>query len=275
MTYATVMVHLDHDRANDAQLRAAGRIAERFGAGVIGIAACELAPPTYFVTGPYAAMALEESRACLRKTLAGLEQQFRAALQPSVPQLEWRSELGFASRYVIDNARAADLVIVGAGGEDFPDPWSGLDRGQLLMEAGRPVLVVPPEAPRLDFENVLIAWKQTREARRAVLDALPLLQQAREVVVLEVIEGDEERAAARTSIKDVVEWLRRHKVSAFDQTSVSRQDAAQQIEQIAAKNGASLIVAGGYGHGRLREWAFGGVTRSLLYQGKRCALLSH
>ena len=81
------------------------------------------------------------------------------------------------------------------------------------MQAGRPVFVVPPEAEYLKLKNALVAWKDTREARRAVADALPLLRKAEEINVVEVIEDDSDRSAARARVDDVAAWLSRHQIT--------------------------------------------------------------
>ncbi len=120
----------------------------------------------------------------------------------------------------------------------------------------------------------MIAWKDTRETRRAVLDALPLLQQAARVSIVEAT-GAEDMADARSHVADVAAWLGRHGVAASGQTVPSDGGDAAQLDAFARDHGADLIVAGAYGHSRVREWALGGVTRSLLMHGSRCSLLSH
>jgi nucleotide-binding universal stress UspA family protein len=119
-----------------------------------------------------------------------------------------------------------------------------------------------------------VAWKDTRESRRALADALPLLQRALEVVVLEVCpEQDMGCSAAR--VADVILGLRRHGVTARPQTAIKQGSTADTIMAQADNMGAALIVAGGYGHSRFGEWVFGGVTRTLLEQERRFVLFSH
>jgi nucleotide-binding universal stress UspA family protein len=135
--------------------------------------------------------------------------------------------------------------------------------------------VVPPEVDRLKLASVVVGWKDTREARRAVVDALPLLQKAKEVTVVEMIANDGDRAAASRRVADVAAWLGRHQVDASHMVPNHRGDAVEQLIRHASDIEADIIVAGAYGHTRMREWIFGGVTRDLVTKSNRCSLLSH
>src|SRR5262245_58880035 len=104
MSYATLMVHLDVDHPNDARLRLAGDLAERFGARVIGVAACELSPSPYFAEGAIAADLIEKDRAHLRKRMDVLQEAFGAALKGRARGLAWRSDIALPTDFV---ARAA------------------------------------------------------------------------------------------------------------------------------------------------------------------------
>ena len=169
-------------------------------------------------------------------------------------------------------ARAADLIIVGArhtGGNlhDLVDP------GVILLRAGRPVLVVPAVVAPSQLHRVVVAWKDTRECRRAVHDALPFLQRANEVLILGIDEGQPE--TAKPHLSDVAAYLRRHKVAAVREVWRPRGPVAAELLNLVRNENADLIVAGGYGHSRLGEWIFGGVTHELLASSPVCCLLSH
>src|ERR1700681_1317956 len=110
-------------------------------------------------------------------------------------------------------ARSADLVIMGVASGALADASRRVKTGDLVMQVGRPVLIVPAAADKLKLERVVIGWKDTRETRRAIFDALPLLKQAVHVAIVE-IAAEEELAAARTHLDDVVNWLKRHGVAA-------------------------------------------------------------
>jgi len=140
------------------------------------------------------------------------------------------------------------------------------------MQCGRPVLVVPPMQHSIFAERVVIAWKDSREARRAVADSMTFLKQAKEVFVT-LIRDDTDASGP----DDVVAHLRRHAISAEPLIHAGRitRDPADEILDIAAEKGADLVVCGAYGHSRMREWVFGGVTRALLNSSSVACLMSH
>ena len=275
MTYGTLMVHLELGRSNAGLLQIAGDLAERFHAGVSGIAACQPMQLVYgdsFISGDI----YEQDRQELDKEMKAAEAEFRRALQMRAVTLEWRSTVMFTllSDYLARESRSADLVITGIASGDLFDSSRSVNTGDLVMRAGRPVLVVPAAAGKVKLDRVVVGWKNTREARRAVSDALPLLKGASHVAVVE-IAVEEELAAARTQIEDVAGWLNRHGIKAECLTSPSTGDDATALYAMAQDQGADVIVAGAYGHSRLREWALGGVTRDLLLRANWCSLLSH
>src|SRR3712207_5183974 len=174
-------------------------------------------------------------------------------------------------------ARNADLVIVGE-----PNPeQSGTDKIALVeaafMDTGRPALVVPYLGARaMPPRRVLIAWDGSREAARAVHDALPLLRQAEDVIILIV---DADKLGARFGPQPgagILAHLARHAVTARVKP-VHSQGAAivGLILAQAGEVGADLIVMGGYGHSRLREMMLGGVTRYMLERMRVPVLFAH
>jgi nucleotide-binding universal stress UspA family protein len=142
------------------------------------------------------------------------------------------------------------------------------------MQTGRPLLVVPDACEWLDLRSVLIAWKDTPECRRAVVDALPILHEAKNVIVAEIVEDEADRPAVASGVEDLVAWLSRHGVLASGRVPSEPGNAAAQLDEIASEAAAGLVVAGAYGHSRFREWVFGGVTKCLVNPSKRCSLLS-
>ena len=165
MAYATVMVGLSVDRPNEARLEIAGQLAERFGAKVIGITAAEFSPPLYFTSGEQAQKLVDQGRTAIKNRVAEAESEFRAAMQNRVTELEWRCAEGFPARYIVQQARASDIIVVGeAGRGTIADPFVQVSPSDLVMQAGRPLLVVPDACNWLDLRSVLIAWKDTAEA---------------------------------------------------------------------------------------------------------------
>ncbi|HEX9211109.1 MAG TPA: universal stress protein, partial [Bradyrhizobium sp.] len=214
MTYATVMVSLALDRPNEARLQVAGELAERFEAGIVGVAAAQFAPPLYFTDGAAAQGLIDQGEAAVKRRLADLEAQFRAATRTRGGRAEWRSAMDFPARFVLAQARCADIVVSGGHSPAFSDSFALASPKDLVMQAGRPLLVVPDQITWLDLRSVLVAWKDTPEARRAVADALPMLRKARDVAIFEIPEQDDDRSVVMARVSDVAAWLARHGVTA-------------------------------------------------------------
>jgi nucleotide-binding universal stress UspA family protein len=274
MNYKTVMVGLALDRPNDACLRVAGDLAERFGARIIGVAASDIRPPMYSADGDFAQKLLDEEAAAIERRLSDLEAEFRAAVERRATALEWRSARSLPVPYLLQQARAADILVIGARLETLVDPCAAPDPSDLVMQAGRPLVVVPSTVEWLDLRSVLVAWKDVREARRAVFDALPILAAAKEVTIAEIPEREGHRAEALAHVADVAAWLRSHGITANTVVPEKAGGVTGQLENIAANIGAGAVIAGAYGHSRLHEWVLSGVTRHLATESRRCAFLS-
>jgi len=278
MTYQTLMVNLELGRSNAAVVRIAADLADHSHATVIGVAVCQPLRDLIsnsgecFIAGDV--VALERKQIDLEMKTA--ETEFRDALKDHAEAIEWRwaVTLGSLSGYLALQARCADLVVTGVASNAWPDTSRYWDTPDLIMQAGRPVLVVPRAAEKLRLGRIVIGWKDTREAKRAALDALPLLKRATHVAVVE-IAPESDLASARARLADVVAWLKRHGVAATPIAAGSNGHDAAELNEIVQRQGADLIVAGAYGHNRVREWALGGVTRDLLLCADRCSLVSH
>ena len=142
------------------------------------------------------------------------------------------------------------------------------------MKSGRPVLIVPNKIDNFNLNSILVGWKETREARRAIADAIPILQVAKEVTVVEVASKSNKKETNQ-NLKDVENWLKSHDINAICVTHNAKEDDASDFVSIAKKQKANIVVAGAYGHSRFREWALGGVTDELLHNTKFCSLMSH
>lgn len=274
MDYKTVMVSLALDRPNDACLAVAGDLAERFGARVVGVAASDLRPPLYFAEGGYAQKLLDEEADAIRMRLSELEVEFRAGVEKRAKSLEWRSAQALPAPFILQQARCADVVVIGARSEAIVDPCAAADPSDLLMQTGRPLIIKPPAVEWFDFRSVLVAWKDVREARRAVFDALPILARAQDVTITEIPEQSAHRADALSHVADVASWLHGHGIVASTVVPESGAGVPEQLDKIAANVGAGAVIAGAYGHSRFREWILGGVTRHLATESRRCAFLS-
>ncbi|MGD0719730.1 MAG: universal stress protein [Roseiarcus sp.] len=276
MTYATLMVCLRLERGNANLLNIAGGLAERFKAEAIGVAARQPTPFVY--SDSYVPQELvEQDREAIKNSVKLAEEEFRTALAGRASGLRWRSSIMFGplSDYIADEARGADLLLISGDPEGSGyDPITDVNVGDLAMRAGRPILVTPDAHDHFDLRRAVVGWKDTRETRRAIVDAVPLLRAAEQVSVVEIADRDD-LPDARVRLDEVVGWLGRHGVTAQAVASPAKGDDARELKAIVREQGADLIVAGAYGHSRLREWVFGGVTRALLRNPPACLLLSH
>lgn len=146
----------------------------------------------------------------------------------------------------------------------------------VLFNSGRPVLMAPPEWKRGDIgRNVLIAWKPTQEAARAVGDAEPFIMGADRVSVV-TVDASPDRGYSEQPGADITEHLsfRGAKTELFNLNSSGRSETRAILDQ-AMVVGADLIVMGGYGRSRLSEFIFGGVTREILRTAELPVLMAH
>ena len=273
MAYKSVLVHVDSSPTRFGRVQLAAALAERWGAALIGLGAETMPPPAApdaYGVGSMSWVALLAEQ--VETELKAAQALFESLSQPA--ERIWRVGRGYPSLMTSACAAMADLIVVDNASTVDTDHVRSVDIGQLVLTAGRPVLLVPGDGAPLVGETVVIAWKNTREARRAIADAMPLLQAAKDVVLLALSHPrDQEDVTATAS--DVVDYLSRQGVTARMVWEADSGDAGEQILEKARHAGADLIVCGGYGHSRFGEWAFGGVTRSLLLQKERYVLFSH
>ena len=276
MSYKTLLVHLDLNGDNEGVLKIAGDLAQRFDARVIGIAAAQPIQPLYD-EGFGAADIGTQHRAEVDKEIAACKVQFRQALGARVKKAEWRSMVTFErlANYIATQARCADLIITGKDiGLSLMDNSRRVNIGDLALKAGRPLLIVPQGIRSLPLERIFVAWKDTREARRAVADALPLLQSGKQVGIVAVTSETEE-GEGQAQVNDVAQWLDSHGVLASACAIGTKQSEPSFLRAELMRRGCDLLVAGAYGHNRLGEWMFGGVTQHVLLDPDFCVLLSH
>lgn len=272
-TYATILVHAEPGLVSSHRVEIAARLARQLDAKLTGLGA-ETFDPTLF-SGPFTGFAAGEwinlVQDELAKNLSAAETAF--GRDAAGAETEWRTLQDYPHRALVSTAHAADLIV--ASPRSDRSALQSADPADVVMASGRPVLIVPEGRSHLVGMSVVVAWKNTRECRRALTDALPFLQRAERVIVLAVEKPDLVDAAVFQT-DDVVANLKRHGVDAGAMvTSVPHEAVEDEIQRVANLHGADLIVAGAYGHSRMREWAFGGVTDSFLHRPPCFVLLSH
>jgi nucleotide-binding universal stress UspA family protein len=267
MSYVRLMVVQELDPLQDDRLKIACGLAHKLGSDLVGITAVDLLDSFSYDKVISPGMFVEH-REKIEARARAAEEAFKSNVRGWQLGGEWRKS--FAQNpleFVVSEARSADLIITGISRDSSVNP------ADLVMEVGRPVLVVPPEGEELRFKTAIIAWKETRESRRAVVDALPLLSAYETVHIIEITAKDK-LEKAKEHVDDVADWLKRHGISPISSVLEASGDTSIQLAERAFIEGADLIVAGAYGHSRVREWVLGGVTRDLLTRIPCCSLLS-
>jgi nucleotide-binding universal stress UspA family protein len=273
MSYATLMVWVNVDHVSKQFVGVAAGLADKFAANLLGLSAVTIVPPFVAEGVVFIDNATEFDVAKVKASLAEAGNKVQAAAGTG-RQIEWRSVIEFPTETLISEARCADLVVIESG-RSAGDMYRSADVGAAILGAGRPFLVVPAAVKSLTADHVMIGWKDTREARRAVQDALPFLHEAKRVTVLELCEK-EQMETARNHVDDVVRYLAQHRINAERRVEIqARGSRADQIIEWADDEEADLLVTGAYGHSRLNEWMFGGMTRDLLTTSPICCLMSH
>ena len=273
MSLTSLMVYVNAYEAESERIELAGALADRFDATLIGLSAMAVRPPAVADDVGVDGMLMLSEIEDIKAKLAERGSWFRSIAASDRRTLEWREAVDLPIDALARECRSADLVAIGQ--EAGRDVYSTLDPSGAILKVGRPTLVVPPKIKSLSAERVVVGWKDTREARRAVHDALPLLRKAACVLVVEICEPSEKRAAEE-EVSDVVRYLDRHQVRANSRVlPLEEESGAKQLVRAAQEEGADLLVAGAYGHSRLGEWVFGGITRELLTAAPICCLFSH
>jgi nucleotide-binding universal stress UspA family protein len=280
MAYRDLLVQIDDTRACAKRIEAAVALAAAHGAHLTGLYIMAEASPASFTRGYLPA-----------ELLTALQQEMRARADAALARFATvaeRNQITFETRTdrvlytevadaLATNARYADLVILGQVDPDDPVTGPRYLPEQVVLGCGRPALVIPYIGPAASLgERVVVAWDASREAARAVNDALPLLERAKTVSVVTINPRQEPFGHGEEPGADIGLHLARHDVKIEVERVVSRDiDVANTILSQAANGGADLLVMGAYGHSRLREYVLGGATRTILAEMTVPVLMSH
>jgi len=272
--WRTLLVHVQPEASAQPRLVAAADLATKLDATLIGLGAemmqaIGLSDPT----GMLGAEFMTTMGDVIQANLAKAKQTFK--LHAPSDGAQWRVVEDFPVNATCRLGREADLIVVGGSPLEAHDTYRWCDPAEVALESGRPVLVVPPNGGALQAKAVVVAWKDGRESRRALADALPVLKCADEVLIVGVCDP-EDVGGTEVHTSSVVQFLRTHGVEARRKViAAHNENVADTLQAQAKALGADHIVAGAYGHTRLGEWFFGGVTFDLLHDPQRFLLLSH
>ena len=269
MSYKDLLVHIDETRSCAQRIELAVDLAVAHEAHLTGVHIIPESSPAGLVH-PYLPP----------EVLVTLQQKVRDRAELALGRfadVAKRNQIAFESRVIqvlytevaealATNARYADLVILGQHDPDDPASGPRYLPEEVILGSGRPALLVPYIGPAATFgERATVAWDASREAARAVNDALPLLERAKAVGVVTVNPRERAFGHGEEPGADIGLHLARHGVKVEVQRVEARDlDTANAILSHVASEGADLLVMGAYGHSRLRELVLGGVTRTIL-----------
>jgi nucleotide-binding universal stress UspA family protein len=286
MKLRDLLVVLDGSARGEAVLSVAMGLARRHDAHLTGFCPLEVLMPANlaFALGGYPALTSLQGAANQLEDEA-LEKAeriavgFRDQLRGNEVRGDWQVGRGAVAEVVARRARMADLVVLPQADPDHPLPPAARHLVEdVLMSVGRPLLLVP-FAGRFDTigTNVLVGWNGTREAARAVHDALLLIEPTAKVTVLTVERGRFRAEPTEMPGADIAEHLARHglNVSAARTATDGSIADSDALLSYSSDIGADLLVVGGYGHSRARELVLGGVSRGLLQHMTLPLLMSH
>ncbi|HEX6018044.1 MAG TPA: universal stress protein [Burkholderiaceae bacterium] len=265
----SILVHLDTGPQGAVRLQVARALAAQFGAAVTALYAVtplyvQAATDVVVGSAGEALMAFDAERLDAARKLVA-----RANAEPG-PQVQWREANSASEFNLVRNALYADLLVLGQNDREHRESGVPADFVQsVVIASGKPALVVPyivKDVPRRD--TAFVAWKESREAARALTAALPLLRMAKTVQV-GVEATSDDHAALR-------QYLQRHGIQArFHTINARPAEAGAMLLSLAADLGADLMVMGCYGHSRARELVLGGASRTVLESMTVPVLLTH
>lgn len=281
MGYQTILIYCGSDSRVKSLVNAGLLLAEKSqNVHIIGLHVIPQIPVYPDMAFMVTSELVDMQKGAFQESAKKIQSTFEHELHNSGVSWEWRCcDAGgkmLADR-VLDHARCTDLVIAA---QDNPDNSADSQVGvteQVLMASGRPVLIIPYAGEFNSIgENIMIAWNASREATRATFDALPVLQSAASVNVVWVNAKDEYNHDIDLPGSEIALTLARHnvKANALKMINPDISFADELLSQV-SDQGADLLVMGSYGHSRVREFVFGGVTRDILQHMTVPVLMSH
>jgi nucleotide-binding universal stress UspA family protein len=272
-----IVVFIDGRTETAGILEFAGILAQEHGARVISVfmqPEPTVTPAETFARGKGMESIIEVHRAQLERIEAEHRAQFENIVRRCGIRSEWRS-LPYLSSEVGVHAYYADLVVIARPESAGPSTGPPGLAESLVLSSGRPIIMFPARGTVSQVRRILVAWNATRESIRAVADALPLLVKAKAVQVL-VVDHERNRAGhGQDPGADIARHLARHGAHVeVLRLSSEGEEVGRLLLSKAAAFGADLLVMGAYGHSHLREWMFGGVTRTVLYEAVLPVLIS-
>lgn len=276
MSYKTILVHINSEKRCAARLEVAIQLAKKYDACLVGLHAFFPYTPPGYIMAHMGAEVIAAQQKLATEAMSQTGEVFRKQTSAAgIENKEWHTAHDDPVSAMSLQARYADLLVIGQSAamdnpgvdKDFPE--------RLILVAGRPVLVVPEVG---DFpcigKRIIVAWNASREAARAVTNAIPFLKGAEKVYLMAVQPkaGENENI----STEQIVQYLSRHGVGVeVEESNAVEIGVGNELLSRASDLSADLLVMGCYGHSRVREWILGGATRTILESMTIPVLMSH
>jgi nucleotide-binding universal stress UspA family protein len=282
--YKDLLVHLDASEQGERRLDAAIALAKNLDTRLSGLYVVPPPPAALYAAGAGTGAGGVADATLYAALLEPLEKRHHEARErlskrvgASDVEIRWLEAAGPVQAVIGDYARCSDLVIIGQEPEQVEighlDPMPS--PGGIVLETGRPVLVVPRNGNcDLPGGHAMVAWNASAEAARALHDALPLLSRCESVTVQTFVDQEPEDEAAKPGF-DVADHLKRHGINARVDREHADGDPGEALLGRARELSCTMIVMGAYGHSRLREYMFGGVTRHVFANATIPLLVAH
>jgi len=267
----TILVPIGHDEGAPERVAFAAALAQKYDAH---IQALHILTPAgdMFKTVPaeaYSTAAFDQYEKDLQAQADKYREKYEEQLKSAGVRYDWYQQQGDMLTFMNMHSRTADVTILTQKGDNIDDIMSVMH--DFVIESGLPVIVISAKGATADFKNVLVAWDGGQQCAKAAHYALPILQRADKVTVLTIAEDDK----IQIPEADICVKLARHGVNAEALTVSDSVSVGDRILGIASSLDADLIVSGAWGHRRLREIIFGGVTKKLLSNQVYSIYLSH
>lgn len=276
MSYKTILVHIDSAKRCLVRVDTAISLAREHDAHLIALHVTPPFEPSGYVLAEIGAAMIETQKHLRAAEMSRSEGEFaKRAAAAGVTNIEWRTAIDDPVDAMVLHSRYADLVVIGQADISGDSAIDADFSSRLVLASGRPVLILPSTGkfPTIG-KRALVAWNASREATRAVTDAIPFLQSAQKVQVIAVNPKRDEHGSVPGA--DIGLYLARHGVRVEVKMDQGAEiDVGNELLSRAADFDADLIVMGGYGHSRLQEWVLGGATRTILESMTAPVLMSH
>lgn len=267
----TILVPIGHDAGADERVDLAIELAKKYDAHIKALHVLTPAGDMFksIPVEAYSVAAYNQFEKDLKAEADLYRLKYEKKLKSAGVLFDWCQQQGDMLTNLNLHSRSSDITILSQKGDTMDDILNVMH--DFIIESGLPVLLIPKSGAASSFKNILVAWDGGAQCAKSVHNAIPLLKEADKVTILTITENDK----AAIPEANICVKLARHGVNAEALTVDDNMKPEKRIIEIANNLKVDLIVSGAWGHRRLRELIFGGVTKDLLSNQKYPIFLSH